>query len=334
MYSSTCKLIDSLIEESNTERLCITSSKTSLRRELARLARSGELVSPWRGMYAGAEQWGDLKPLEQQRRVVRTLAKKHPDWVFCQLTAALMHGMEVSYRDLTPLHVAIGLDCHTKSNRKILRHPLEGEEVVTADGVRVTTLKRTALDCLIELDFRHGLAIADSALRIGKMKRTELIKYIKARADVLGWQSALDAAAWANPLAANGGESIARATMIEQGYVVPKLQVEVPNIVDGSGKYYADFYWELPDGTRVAGELDGLDKYYEPEMTGGRSAVRVMADERLRESRLGAAGLRVVRFSFADVEDGEKFSKLLSAYGIPRGEARYRGRRYGVSQGA
>lgn len=327
MYSSTRALINNLIVKSECERLCITSSETALRRELVRLVHTGELVSPWRGMFAGTEQWEKLKPIERQRFIVRTLAKKYPEWTFSHLTAALMHGMEVSYGDLMPIHLAVDLDCKTKSNRKIVRHPME-EEAVTVDGVRVTIFWRTALDCLVELDFRRGLAIADSTLRVAGVSRAQLVSYIKSRSDVYGWERALDAASWANPLAANGGESIARAVMIEQGFMLPKLQVKIPNVIEGGGSYYADFYWELPDGSCVAGELDGLDKYYDPQMTGGKSVAQVMSDERRRESRLGAAGLRVVRFSFAEAEDAGKLSQLLSAYGIPRGQARPRGRRY------
>ena len=98
--------------------------------------------------------------------------------------------------------LCVSPDCHTKSTDSIVRHVISGEEAV--DGVRVTSFKRTVLDCLIGLDFRRGLAIADSALRLG-LSRWDLIAYIKAKSDVLGWEKALDAPAWANPLAANGG---------------------------------------------------------------------------------------------------------------------------------
>lgn len=326
MRTSTSTIITDLAATADAKRLCITCPDGSLHRNLGRLVSTGELVSPWRGMFAVTEQWNNLKPLEQYRRVVRTLSKRYPSWTFSHFTAAIMHGLEMSYRNLKPLHLAVGPDCRTKSTHKITRHVIGDEEFVLADGVRVTPLKRTALDCLIDLDFRRGLAIADSALRVGGMKRAELIAYIKSRTDVPGWESALDAAAWADPLAANGGESVARAVMIEQGFALPKLQVAIPNVIEGGEMYYADFLWELADGSRVAGELDGLEKYYDPTMTGGRSVARVMSDERRRESRLGAAGLKVVRFSFAEVEDVTKFSQLLSAYGIPRGPARRDGK--------
>ncbi len=326
MRSSTQGVIDKLVTQAERDRYCITCPDGPLRRELSRLLHQGELLSPWRGMFASPELWNQLKPTEQSRRIVRTLAQKHPKWTFCQLTAALMHGLEVGYQDLQPLHVAIGNNCWTKSTAKIQRHMMGDVQTCEADGVRVTEFKQTVLDCLIELDFKRGLAIADSALRVGSMKRAELITYIKSHRDVPGWERALDAASWASPLAANGGESVARATIIEQGFMVPELQVAVPNLIEGGEPYYADFMWNLPDGTRVAGELDGLDKYVDPQMTGGKSIARVMSDERRRESRLGAANLRVMRFSYAEVEDAEKLSRILGAYGIPRGPARPRGR--------
>ena len=184
MYAKTRAIITKLAEESDRERLCIVRHD-HYRRELAKLVKTGELVSPWRGMYADAEQWASLKPPERQRRIVRTLARNHPKWTFCSLTAALMYGLEVSYGDLMPIHCAVSPDCHTKSTDSIVRHVISGEEAVEVDGVRVTSFKRTVMDCLIGLDFRRGLAIADSALRLG-LSRWDLIAYIKQRATSLG----------------------------------------------------------------------------------------------------------------------------------------------------
>ena len=42
------------------------------------------------------------------------------------------------------------------------------------------------------------------------------------------------------------------------------------------------------------------------------------AAERRRESRLGAANVRVVRFSYDEVLDAGKLERLLTAYGVPR----------------
>lgn len=307
------------LDRADRQRLCLTvTPRDKVQRQVYRLKDDGEVISPWRGMFVFPDLWERLSPDEQTRRIVRTLAKRYPHWTFCQLTAAVMHGLETSYADLHTLHVAVSDDCITRSTANIVRHPLGNVETTMADGVLVTSLERTALDCLVELDFKRGLAIADSVLRVGHMSQDDLVDYICSKSDVVGWDRALRVALQADARAANGGESVARATMIELGFMLPDLQVAVPNVIEGGAPYYADFMWELPDGTRVAGELDGLDKYVDPQMTGGKNVAQVMAEERRRESRLGAANVRVVRFSYDEVLDAGKLERLLTAYGVPR----------------
>ena len=111
------------------------------------------------------------------------------------------------------------------------------------------------------------------------------------------------------------------AVMIEQGFMIPELQVKIGDPLDPSGSYYVDFRWRLSSGD-VIGELDGKDKYVLPEMTGGRETIDVVIDERHRESRLTVPGSKVMRFSFRDVLDEGRFVSLLELYGIPRGPAR------------
>jgi hypothetical protein len=312
--------------EADQSRLCIVPTTKVENRLFSRLKKTGAVVSPWRGMYALSDAWSRLKPDERVRRIVRTLGRQHPSWVFCDTTAALMHGLDVPYQELMPIKVAQGPSERSKSTKHIARRPLLlTEPAVMADGVAVTSLERTVMDCCARLSFRHGLAIADSALRVSGLGREHFMEYINSHREIIGWSRALDPLAWADGRAANGGESLARAVMIEQGFMVPDLQVMVPNMVEG-GTYYADFFWELPDGTRVVGELDGLDKYCEPSMTGGRSIARVMSDERRRESRIGAARCLVMRFSFDEAVRVDPLVELLEVYGIPRGGMRIRGR--------
>ncbi len=326
MRTTTHKLIEDLQHEADENRRCIISDDKKQVRLLYRQRRLGTIDSPWPGMFVTLDAWQKIKPDERMRRIVRTLAVRHPSWVFCGLTAALMHGLQVHYDDLRPVHVVEHDPGHGKNSELVVRHVLpDRSEFSLVDGVLATTLERTVMDCLASLDFPRGLAIADSALRVSGKSRKHFIDYIKTHATGEVCSRALDAMAWADARAANGGESVARAVMIEQGFMVPDLQVMVPNALEG-GVYYTDFQWTLPDGTRVAGELDGLDKYLDPNMTGGRSIARVMSDERRRESRLGASDLKVVRFSYEDVLDTERFVQLLMLYGIPRGKARLRGR--------
>ena len=111
---------------------------------------------------------------------------------------------------------------------------------------------------------------------------------------------------------------MARAVMIENGFMPPELQVPIENPDRPGWPWRTDFYWLLPDGTTVAGELDGGEKYVNPNMTHGRDALQVLRDERIRESQLTLAVDRVMRFTFADVIDERRLVALLERFGIPR----------------
>ncbi len=106
--------------------------------------------------------------------------------------------------------------------------------------------------------------------------------------------------------------------MIEHGFMLPELQVVVGDPSRKGESWRCDYFWVLADGTRVAGELDGLEKYTNPEMTKGQSAVKVMSDERIRESQLTLAVDRVLRFTWDDVKDEQRLVAKLEQFGIPR----------------
>ena len=83
--------------------------------------------------------------------------------------------------------------------------------------------------------------------------------------------------------------------------------------------YRADFLWRIDEGNWVIGELDGKDKYYDEDMTKGRSIDEVLLDERLRESRINARGIRVMRFRFSELSNRLRLAELLDLFGIPKG---------------
>lgn len=137
------------------------------------------------------------------------------------------------------------------------------------------------------------------------------------KAGYRGVKKAIAAARFADGRAQNGGESAARAAMWELGFRAPDLQTEVCEPLDGK-KYYLDFSWRLPDGTLIAGELDGAQKYTDPQMAGKGGIVDAMRRERIRESRLTACCDAVVRFSMKTVGSAYEFNRLLSSFGVPK----------------
>lgn len=306
-----------IIKEAQDKGACCFATDKNMQRQLARMAKRGELTSPLPGLYADAALWSRLKPDKRAYMIIHGLAAKHPNWVFCGMSAALIHGLWVSYHDLRKIHVACARGRENKQDSPIRWHKMKVSSV-EVDGIRVTTLERTVFDCARLHPVRSSLGVADSALRMTGNDNAWLRGIVSGFGKRWhGWRTAAYVSSIANGLAENGGESRARATMIMLGYQVPQLQVELRNPID-HGTYRADFFWNLPNGTQVAGELDGRDKYALPEMTGGRSAIDVLRDERLRESRINALRIPVMRFSLADIYSTKRLSRIMDAFGIPK----------------
>ena len=125
---------------------------------------------------------------------------------------------------------------------------------------------------------------------------------------------------YADARSESGGESIARAAMIRQGFALPELQVDLPQPMNHQRSFRVDFLWNRLDGGRVIGEFDGMQKYEDEAMLGGRSSLRALADEQHREAQLTLYGMPIVRFSYQDVMDDRRFVELLDRYGVPRSD--------------
>ena len=300
---------------------CTTSTSASDAHRLRNAVRAGYLISPGPQLYAIPMLWSELKPSEREAMRIRSLATLHPQWVFSHYSAAMVYGLSVSHALLGTIHLATKSKVRPRKDASVVRHLITSPGTTTVGNIRVTSLERTVFDCLRTCDFRSALAIADSALHVHKLGADDYFTAFRTFSrSSRGWQRAYDIMLLADGRSESGGESIARAVMLELGFMPPQLQKEAPNLVDQGVGYRVDFYWSLPDG-EIYGELDGREKYTNPAMTGGRDAVAVLADERLRESRLSATAAKIMRFSYADVVNTKRFAHILKTFGIPNGYA-------------
>ena len=318
MRAEKSREIAGLLDLAEKGRSCLAAPPGPLRRALDVRVRAGELVSPKPRLYARAAYWGALDRSERTRHELRALHELHPEWVFCGPSAAVLLGLWVSHRLQGTVHLAVPRASGARSHGLVRRHALASLDVADAQGVPVTSPEQTVVDCARWLSLREGLAVTDSALRLGACSQEKLEGRIE-RMDrrCRGLAQARMTVAHASPLSENGGESIARAAMWELGFMTPELQVEVPNPFSGSGFYRVDFRWRLPDGTVIYGEHDGTEKYVNPLINHG-SPLSTMKGERRRESALTVGHASVVRFSPADVADAPYFDWLLSFYGVPK----------------
>ncbi|WP_291788685.1 hypothetical protein [Bifidobacterium sp.] len=115
----------------------------------------------------------------------------------------------------------------------------------------------------------------------------------------------------------NGGESFARAVMIENGFSVPQLQVPFTDPLTGK-QFRVDFLWRTADGRIIVGELDGTAKYVDPQMTDRKSIQETVQAEREREQALFRAGVTdIVRFTFDDAVRQKPLIAKLRRAGVP-----------------
>lgn len=318
MARRTLADVRSLLEDAESAGRCYVPVSRDIAQRFNRLARSGEVISPLRGMFVRAQTWNDLHPDTRDLFKIRALAAQHPNWVFCRQSAALVHGLWIPWKACGDIHVMTTVDSNCQNASGITRHHVGTLRSVVVGDVRITTLDRSTFDCLRSLPFEAGLGVADSWLRMTGGTREDLLNLVERMgASCPGVRQAWETASFSDGRSENGGESYARAVMIGLGFEAPELQVEVRDPIDPGHVYRPDYQWALSDGSIVYGELDGLDKYSDPEMTKGLTPEQVRQNERIRESRIALPGCSVVRFSMRDVSNPGRLAAILSLYHVP-----------------
>lgn len=326
MLKSINAKLAALLDESEALGSCLPVRDRATSEALRRRVKTGDLISPFPRLYARTKSWDTLNKKERSLHVLRGNLSLRPDSVLCGLSAALVFGFEVPEALLDDkVHVLRQRGRSTRVEGLRVHHSPRVASI-QFDDFRVTPPERTVVDCARWYGLRTGLAVADSALRLGLTSKDALV----AEALALprrspGCKAARLVTTLADGRSANGGESVARAVMYELGYRMPDLQRKLPDLL-GSGKvYYADYAWDIPVGggvtTRtILGELDGAEKYLNPDMaTGGAS--QALLKERRRESRLTLYGAPIMRFSYAEALNLPYFDRLLRSFGVPKERA-------------
>ncbi len=107
------------------------------------------------------------------------------------------------------------------SGAHIQRHQIEPAGAIRRAGVSVTPPIQTATDCLLQTGFADGMPIADSAISKLGLAPEQLMEAVEQRATARNGRAirtALTTLRYADARAESGGESVARAVMIETGF--------------------------------------------------------------------------------------------------------------------
>ena len=316
--------LNGLLDEAESEHRCACGMTDAMRRALRRRALAGELVNPYRNVYARREYWGTLTPVDRMLHVARALAQLHPRWVFAGLTAATAHGLEHAWGlHNGRLSVAVSASYYGKESRQPLDHVyMRTVEAVSASGLQVTTVPRTLVDCGLRYPFEYALALFDSALRNRCVTRDDVLAVCDGL--VVDCGVVLRLLRYADARSENGGESLVRGIVITHGFVVPELQVSLVDPANPNVVYRVDFLWRLHDGRQIALEYDGMAKYADAEMTGGRTVRQTVHAEREREAALRRAGITtILRVDYDEVTRVQPVVDKLLKASVPTVDGRW-----------
>lgn len=265
---------------------CLRAGVT--RRAIDRHVRSRR----WRRVDRGTllfESPPDGRPSDDVRLHSALLAAG-PEAVAVGLTAARLHGVEgLPSGEFVP-ELALPPN-RTRTQRPGMRLRwtlLRPDEVTLVGDVPCTTPVRTVADAVLQLSRPYAVSVLDSALQKGVIAASHLVAVEAAvarrrgAARVRQWLGLCDGRA-ESPL-----ETRARLCFVDGSVAPDELQYPVyaeSGVVLGR----ADFAWTRH---RLLGEADGA---------GPHDQLGALYRDRQRQNDLAASGLRVLRFTWADV---------------------------------
>lgn len=312
------QLIEQLLTQAEQEGRCLIPPSAAIRKALLRRIGSA-IVSPMPGLFARKTRWEELNRAQRHVEIVRALAVAHPDWTFCSFSAACLLGLEVSWRHLNVVHVCSETKPSARPGARIQRHRTEPAGAIDQGGISITPPIQTVTDCLLQTGFADGMPIADSAISKLGLTREQLMEAVEKRAGARNGRAvrtALTTLQYADALAESGGESVARAVMIETGFAPDRLQYELTDPFDSTESMRTDFAWERQARELTLGELDGFVKYTDQAMLAGRTTAETLVAERQREAHLSLYGHPLIRFTMNEVRSAGVLAKKLQTAGV------------------
>ena len=250
------------------------------------------------GQYAEAVDLSHLTPWDQQgvkhRRLVHAVMNSmRPGTVAVSHQSALaLHGVPLWGPDLAEVQVS-RLDKHRGGRIAGVRHhrgKLTSADLTALGGLTVTTVPRALFEMACTSSFEAAVISADAVRRDHPISPDDLRRLLAATEFWPGSARARAALGFSDPLSESVGESRLRVLMQTHGLPVPVLQVVFTD--DAGFVARVDFYF--PDQRTIV-EFDGLVKY-------AGDTRETLIREKVREDRLRALGLQVVRVIWTDLD--------------------------------
>ena len=307
---------------------------------LRAMVESGDYLYLRAGAFTAAPVAGTSWQTDEYLHLARVAAvhrKLQNGAVISHASAALMHGLWLSALP-NQVHITQWAKPNGRGAADIRRHSgaLRYDDVTAVDGIGVTTIHRTIIDCARTMHPRDALVVADSGIRAltrpdrerehrqesnGRIAvvRKELFAMIGRGPGRRRVRTVLE---HADPYAESPRESVLRWIVTAYGLPRPTVQFEVRT---PKGRFFCDlgWHWQVrrPDGRvetwLLLVEYDGDIKYLPGGglVTDDRDAAVVLLKEKEREDAIRAApGTRMLRTVKADLRDPESLrDRLLAA---------------------
>ena len=228
----------------------------------------------WRGAAVGRRSLYDA-----------ALRRSPADAVLSGWAAADLHGLDVDPECTPEITLPPGSSVASRAGLRVWRGALEPADVVIAHGRRATSVPRTLRDLAVRLTLTESVVLVDEALRRRLTTVAELEEWVHTRAGRIGVPRLRRSLAHAEPLAESPMESRLRMLLVLRGLPRPQAQV---SLTDVRGRFVGrpDLYY--PEA-RLGIEYDG---------TTHRDS---LAEDNRRQNLLLAAGIRLLRFTAADI---------------------------------
>jgi predicted transcriptional regulator of viral defense system len=255
--------------------------------------RNGTLVVFSRGVYGRAaltRRVGGQANGQHLLRAATALAIAGTDAVVSHQSAAQLHGIALLGKPATDVTLTGRPERgrHARAGMHRFNMNVPTTHVVAISGFPVTTPARTVVDLARTLDFRAGVAAADSALFKKLTTKADLRSVVAALPRRAGIARAAEVIEFADGRAESPLESIARVGLRDSGLPPPELQVQLGDACEPIAR--VDFYWKQ---YRTAAEADGAMKY---DKDPGLARRQLRRDHLLR-----AEGYEVVHFTWQDI---------------------------------
>jgi hypothetical protein len=261
--------------------------------ELRSARRAGIIAPVVRGVSAPADGVALSRDDEYRRRVI-AVAGRSSVRVVSHQSAAVCHGMQLFQPDQRLVHMIARTKGKREGDVHVHHALLDDADVVVINGIRVTSRAVTACDVARAGTVEQAVAALDDALRSG-VPLGDLHAITARTPHATGIGTLRRALLLADGEAESVGESVSRALMAGWNDIPrPTLQTEFFDADGLIGR--TDFDW---DG-KVVGEFDGRVKYLGTLQSGEKPEDAVYR-EKLREDRLRALGIVVVRWSWDDL---------------------------------